>query len=69
MKIGCVKEIKDQEYRVGLTPSCVQAYVQAGHTVALERGAGEGAGFPMRPMSRRALRYWTRPNKFLTKVR
>ena len=45
MKIGCVKEIKDQEYRVGLTPSCVQAYVQAGHTVALERGAGEGAGF------------------------
>ena len=32
MKIGCVKEIKDQEYRVGLTPSCVQAYVPVSYT-------------------------------------
>lgn len=45
MKVGCVKEIKKHEYRVGLTPNCVHAYVAAGHTVAMEKNAGEGAGF------------------------
>lgn len=46
MRIGCVKEVKDQEYRVGLTPACVRDYVRAGHKVAIQSGAGEGAGFP-----------------------
>jgi alanine dehydrogenase len=45
MKIGCVKEIKRHEYRVGLTPHCVKAYVDRGHEVTIESGAGEGAGF------------------------
>ncbi|MBN2652913.1 MAG: alanine dehydrogenase [Spirochaetales bacterium] len=45
MKIGCVKEIKKHEYRVGLTPSSVVAYVKAGHSVMIEKSAGEGAGF------------------------
>uniref|UniRef100_A0A7C3EEZ2 Alanine dehydrogenase n=1 Tax=Gracilinema caldarium TaxID=215591 RepID=A0A7C3EEZ2_9SPIR len=45
MKIGCVKEIKKHEYRVGLTPSCVATYVQRGHQVYIQNGAGEGAGF------------------------
>jgi len=45
MKIGCVKEIKKHEYRVGLTPSCVAAYVARGHSVAIQAGSGEGAGF------------------------
>lgn len=45
MKIGCVKEIKKHEYRVGMTPSCVKAYSAAGHQVMIEKGAGEGAGF------------------------
>ncbi len=45
MKIGCVKEIKNNEFRVGLTPDNVKSYVAAGHTVAIEAGAGEGAGF------------------------
>ncbi len=31
MKIGCVKEIKNNEFRVGLTPDNVKAYVAAGH--------------------------------------
>ena len=35
MKIGLPKEIKDNEYRVGLTPAGVQALVHAGHTVKL----------------------------------
>ena len=46
MKIGCPKEIKRHEYRVGLTPDCVRAYVAHGHQVTMEAGAGEGAGFP-----------------------
>ena len=45
MKIGCVKEIKKHEYRVGLTPFNVKAYVNRGHIVFVERGAGVDAGF------------------------
>lgn len=45
MKIGLVKEIKVHEYRVGLTPDCVDAYVKNGHTVYVEKDAGMGAGF------------------------
>jgi alanine dehydrogenase len=43
--IGLPKEIKDNEYRVGLTPAGVRALTDAGHTVVVERGAGEGSGF------------------------
>lgn len=45
MIVGTVKEIKKHEYRVGLTPQCVRSYVQHGHRVIVEQGAGEGAGF------------------------
>ena len=45
MKIGCVKEIKNNEFRVGLTPDNVKAYVAAGHHVYIEKGAGIGSGF------------------------
>ena len=45
MKVGCVKEIKNNEFRVGLTPDNVKAYVAAGHEVLIEHGAGVGSGF------------------------
>jgi alanine dehydrogenase len=45
MIIGCVKEIKHHEYRVGLTPSCVRSYVSRGHQVYIQSGAGVAAGF------------------------
>jgi alanine dehydrogenase len=45
MKVGTIRETKDQEYRVGLTPAGVNALVDDGHKVLVERGAGEGAGF------------------------
>ncbi|AIZ80147.1 alanine dehydrogenase [Actinobacillus equuli] len=45
MIIGCPKEVKIQEYRVGLTPANVQSYVEAGHTVYIEYGAGAEIGF------------------------
>ena len=31
MKVGCVKEIKNNEFRVGMTPGCVLGYKNAGH--------------------------------------
>ena len=45
MHIGSVKEIKRHEYRVGLTPSCVRAYVAAGHTVRVQKASGVDAGY------------------------
>jgi alanine dehydrogenase len=46
MIIGISKEIKDNEYRVSMTPSGVYELVQAGHTVLVERDAGTGSFFP-----------------------
>ncbi|MFC2126851.1 alanine dehydrogenase [Bacteroidota bacterium] len=45
MIVATVKEIKRHEYRVGLTPSCVKAYVKNGHSVIVEKDAGVNAGF------------------------
>lgn len=45
MIVGLPKEIKDNEYRVGLTPAGVRALTDAGHKVVVERSAGEGSGF------------------------
>jgi alanine dehydrogenase len=44
MIIGLPKEIKDNEYRVGLTPAGVKTLSDAGHTVLVETQAGEGSG-------------------------
>ena len=44
MLIGVPKEIKDHEYRVGLTPESVDELVRFGHRVFIEPGAGEGIG-------------------------
>ena len=43
MIIGIPKEIKNNEFRVSVTPSGVHAYVQGGHTVLVESGAGLGS--------------------------
>ncbi|TBR21708.1 MAG: alanine dehydrogenase [Candidatus Nitrosotenuis sp.] len=45
MIIGVPREIKADEYRVGLAPAGARSLVQAGHTVLVEKGAGEGSGF------------------------
>jgi len=44
MRVGCPKEIKNHEYRVGLTPGAVREYVAHGHDVIVETGAGAGIG-------------------------
>lgn len=45
MIVGLPKEIKDNEYRVGLTPAGVRALSDAGHIVVVEKNAGGGSGF------------------------
>jgi len=44
VKVGVPKEIKKQENRVGLVPSSVREYVNHGHTVLVQTGAGSGIG-------------------------
>ena len=45
VRIGVAKEIKQQEYRVALTPAGALELVQRGHEVVVEQGAGVGSGF------------------------
>jgi len=45
MRVGVPKEIKNHEYRVGLTPSSVAELTAAGHTVNVQTGAGLGIDF------------------------
>ena len=45
MRIGVPKEIKIQEYRVGLTPAGVRELTRHGHTVMVEHAAGLGIGY------------------------
>jgi alanine dehydrogenase len=46
MKIGVVREIKTDEYRVALTPAGARELVRRGHEVLVETGAGVGSAFP-----------------------
>ena len=45
MEIGVPKETKDQEFRVGMSPSSVRVLKEKGHTIFVEKAAGIGAGF------------------------
>lgn len=44
MRVGCPKEIKNHEYRIGLTPGAVREYVAHGHKVIVQSDAGSGIG-------------------------
>ena len=44
MRVGVPKEVKESEFRVGLTPSSVVELVAHGHDVIVETGAGAGSG-------------------------
>jgi len=45
MRVGVPQEIKKNDHRIGLTPTAVREYVAHGHTVLVQTGAGDGAGF------------------------
>jgi alanine dehydrogenase len=44
--VGVPKEIKNNEFRVGLTPGSVREFIHHGHSVIVEKAAGEGSSFP-----------------------
>jgi alanine dehydrogenase len=44
MIVGIPKEVKNHEYRVGMTPAAAHALIETGHRVLVERGAGIGSG-------------------------
>lgn len=44
MIVGVPKEVKNNEYRVGMVPAGVRTLIKAGHTVLIEKSAGEGSG-------------------------
>ncbi len=57
MRVGCPKEIKNHEYRVGLTPAAVREYVAHGHDVLVETGlvpASAPTTMPIAPQVRRS---------------
>mgnify|MGYP003279886201 CR=1 FL=1 len=45
MRVGTVTEIKKHEYRVGLTPNSAKAFIEHGHSVYVQKGAGEGSSY------------------------
>ena len=46
MKVGIPREIKDNEYRVAITPAGVKELTRCGHTVLVEKDAGVGSSMP-----------------------
>ena len=46
MIIGVPSEVKTDEWRVALTPAGVRELTSAGHTVYVQRGAGDGSSMP-----------------------
>jgi alanine dehydrogenase len=46
MIVGIPKEVKDNEFRVAMTPECVRELVHAGHRFPVESGAGNGSALP-----------------------
>ncbi|MBO0775839.1 MAG: alanine dehydrogenase, partial [Actinobacteria bacterium] len=46
MRVGIPREIKNNEYRVAITPAGVHELVRAGHEVVIEAGAGAGSAIP-----------------------
>lgn len=69
MRVGCVKEIKNNEFRVGMTPDNVKNYVRAGHEVYIERDAGVGLVLPRNNMRKRELIFWIRQRTYGIRVR
>ena len=45
MIVGVPKEIKNNEYRVGMTPSGVNSFINNGHKVLIQKNAGQGSGY------------------------
>ena len=65
MIVGCLKEIKNNENRVALTPSGAEKLVSESHKVLVERDAGNGSAFAMLSILRQALKLFLRHKRLL----
>ena len=63
MKIGVPKEIKDNEYRVAMTPAGVDSLVRVGHEVVVEESAGQGSGIADEEFEKAGARMVPAPSK------
>jgi alanine dehydrogenase len=68
MRIGVPREIKPDEYRVGLTPTAVREYVARGHEVLVEQGSGAGAGYADEAYERAGARLTPQPEEVFAAV-
>jgi alanine dehydrogenase len=62
--IGVPREIKDNEYRVGIVPGGVEELVSAGHLVLIEKGAGQGSGISNQDFAEAGARIVSRKEVF-----
>ena len=69
MQIGVPKEIKDNEYRVAVTPAGVAELVERGHTVYIEKEAGVGSGFSDEDYVSAGAAVREKPRRFMVKQR
>lgn len=65
MKVGVLKDIKVGEYRVIATPAEVSMLVGDGNEVYVQKGAGEGSGFPDEAYVKRARSWLIQRKKFM----
>ena len=63
MIIGIPKEIKNNEFRVGLTPSLVNGLTRQGHSVLVEKMLAHKLGLPMRSIKRLVQHYSRMPKR------
>ena len=68
MKFGVLKDIKADEYRVIATPAEVAMIARTGAEVWVQKDAGKGAGFPMKPMPQKVPKSSIRWKKFMPTV-
>lgn len=67
MRIGVPREIKNHEYRVGLTPESVRALVVDGHQLLVETNAGTGIGALDDSYRAAGAKYWRPPPRYSSK--
>ena len=67
--IGVPKEIKTDEYRVGLTPAGARELVDRGHEVLIQAGAGHGSAIPDDAYAARARASYPTPPRCSTRPR
>ncbi len=68
MLIGCPKEIKNHEYRVGLTPPMVKELTKNGNEILIEANAGLGSGFTNEEYVKAGAKLVSNPNEIFKSV-